>query len=351
MPTAQRHKRQRGSVLIVTLWTITLLTILVTAIAGQIRLSASTALFHQQELRHWSALLAAVNQARMELVMEKMPAALEVVEDLEEAFRNPAYRYNGQPLQLSYPQADDIVVRIYDHAGKINLNELSRPRLRGMLGKLLGEEADPQRLDELMAAWGDWLDLNDLPGINGAESDYYMALDPPYRPRNGPLETVEELLLIRGFAEVFANVDLDAAFTLYGDDNELVNLNLATVEAMQLLPGLDDELIPEIIAYRQEREFAGNGDVAQVVPAENMAELRSWLNSRKTSNFYTILAYRRETADGDMSEADTTGLSTDDAATHAYAEIVEVSTFTNRPRILKSNPYQAIPIRMDAVAE
>lgn len=354
LPTS---KRQRGSVIIVTLWTITLVTILVAAIAGQIRLSARTALFHREELAHWATLLAAINQAEMELLMEKMPLPIEVVQELDDNARTPAYRYNGQALQLAYPQADDVVVRIYNHAGKINLNNISRPRLRSLLQKRLGgDDADQRQIDELMAAWSDWEDLNDLPGPNGAETEYYMSLDPPYESRNGRIETVEEILLIRGFAEVFNGVDLDAAFTIYGDEGGLLNLNVATVEAMRLVPGLDEALIAEIMAWREENEFVGNGDVAQIVPAENMAELRQWLESRETSNYYTIIAYRRmEPSAADTAPDATLSLDAESAAdtlaTHGYAQIVEVSSHIQKPRILKSNPYQSIPVRVDAVAE
>ena len=137
-------------------------------------------------------------------------------------------------------------------------------------------------------------------------------------------------------------MELASAFTLYTDD-ELVNLNLATVEAMQLLPGLDDELIGEILAFRQNNEFRGNGDVAQIVPAENMAELRPWLNSRRTSNFYTIVAYRKLVSeeypfdDDELIEVDVT--------LSAFSEIVEITSFTEKPKILKINPYQNIPAR------
>ena len=72
MPT-QIYVRQRGTVIIVTLWTITLLTILITVLAGQIRLSAQAAFFHQQDLRSWANVQAAVNQAEMELMLEYMP--------------------------------------------------------------------------------------------------------------------------------------------------------------------------------------------------------------------------------------------------------------------------------------
>ncbi|MDG2176572.1 MAG: type II secretion system protein GspK [Gammaproteobacteria bacterium] len=343
----RKPKHLQGSVIVVTLWTIILLTILVTVIAGQIRLSAKVAFFHQEELGDWANVISAVNQSEMELMLERMPRPPETLDDLNVINRNPLFKYNGQELILNYPQTEGITVRIYDHSGKINLREIGRPRMRALLEKKLGEEADDQ-IDELIASWGDWVDLNDNAGIDGAETDYYENLDAPYIPRNGKIESVEEILHIRGFEEVFADIDLDAAFTLYTDD-ELVNLNLATVEAMRLLPGLDDELIEEILAFRQNNEFRGNGDVAQIVPAENMAELRPWMNSRRTSSFYTIMAYKKLAAGDNTFSADVEPGS--DVTTTAFAEIVQISTFTDKAKILKINPYQKIPIRPAFIQE
>ncbi|MEY4640706.1 MAG: hypothetical protein RLZZ227_700 [Pseudomonadota bacterium] len=344
--------RQRGTVLIVTLWTITLLTILVTVLAGQNRLSARTAQFHQQELVNWASVVAAMNQAEAEVMLNLMDPPILNPEQQADNPVNPHYRaYRGAELQLTWPQAEHIVVRIWDHAGKINLSELSRGKMRALVEKKLGDEARPGQIDEMMTAWADWLDLNAQPGSNGAESEYYGELDQPYMPRNGRMETVEELLAIRGFAEVFGDVDLDAAFTLYGDQ-DLINLNVATVETMQLLPGLDEELIDAIIAWREDNEFVGNGDVAQIVPADRMGELRPWLSSRRTTSHYSIMAYRRQTPDNaagaDDAERVAEGeviVDPTDAATTAYSEIVEISSFTSRPRVLKINPYQNIPIR------
>lgn len=355
MPT-QIYVRQRGTVIIVTLWTITLLTILITVLAGQIRLSAQAAFFHQQDLRSWANVQAAVNQAEMELMLEYMPRPPEAI-SLDTVGRNPLYRFNGQLLHLYYPQAADVAVRIYDHAGKINLREIAPSRLRAMLEKKLGANAGLQ-IDLMIEAWDDWQDLNDQASINGAEAAYYADLESPYKPRNGKLESVEEILLIRGFAEVFSDVDLDAAFTLYGE-NELVNLNLATVEAMQLLPGLDDALIAEILAYRVDNEFSGNGDVAQIVPAENMAELRPWLNSRKMTAYYSIMVYPTTPAAGSsltsgaQADADAAEVLGEEVvveevaeqATTAFTEVVEITGFTDLPKILKINPYQTIPLR------
>lgn len=45
----------------------------------------------------------------------------------------------------------------------------------------------------------DWRDPDDDPGLNGAESDdFYLRLDPPYYAKNGPIDDLTELLLIKG---------------------------------------------------------------------------------------------------------------------------------------------------------
>jgi general secretion pathway protein K len=352
-PTHSAHS-QRGTVLIITLWTITLLTILVTVLAGQSRLSARAAQFHHEEVQNWASISAAMNQAEMELILDLMdPPQLSPAEQAENPVP-PRYRYyRGEPVQLAWPQDEAIVVRVWDHGGKINLNEIGRGRLRELLQKKLGDKAALGQVDDLMSAWNDWLDLNNQPGPNGAEADYYGGLDLPYAPRNGRLETVEEVLQIRGFAEVFADVDLDAAFTVYGD-LEQVNLNIATVEAMRLMPGLDEELIDNIIEWRNSNLFVGNGDIAQLVPADRMAELRPWVQSRNTSTFFTIMAYRGQSPDNAAYSNNAALAITDDrpviedpfdTATTAYAEIVNIASFDAKPRVLKINPYQNIPIR------
>ncbi len=44
----------------------------------------------------------------------------------------------------------------------------------------------------------DWIDEDDDTREYGAEYDYYQGLSSPYTPTNGPFNTVEELLLVRG---------------------------------------------------------------------------------------------------------------------------------------------------------
>jgi hypothetical protein len=82
-----------------------------------------------------------------------------------------------------------------DESGKINLNALLRlggNRALQVLMKL------PGMTEEVAAAILDWLDTDTTPRSGGAEEEYYSTLNPPYYPKNGPLDSLEELLLVRG---------------------------------------------------------------------------------------------------------------------------------------------------------
>ena len=56
----------------------------------------------------------------------------------------------------------------------------------------------PGMTEEIADAILDWLDKDDTMREFGAESAEYSGLTPAYTPRNGPLDNVEELLLVRG---------------------------------------------------------------------------------------------------------------------------------------------------------
>ncbi len=335
-------QRQRGSVIIIVLWTSILLTVLVTVMAGKVQLSARTAFHNRTAVGDMAAVASAMNQAEMELMLESMPEPIdqEQVLDDEGNVRLRANRFNGQPLTLYYPAGEDMVVRIYNHAGKINLNGMREANLQLIIEKRLGPEPDPQRVQELLGAWTDWTDLNDLAGINGAESDYYESLDPPYRARNSrELDSVEELRLIRGYDELFKDVNLDAAFTVYGD-GDTVNLNLATREAMQMLPGLTDELIEQILLYRESRDFRNRADVGEIIPIENFVELSNWVGNN-TSAVYSVYAYpRAEVATGDAAADPEQEV---DPVTQAYMEIWDVRSAADRARVYKVDPYARLP--------
>jgi DNA uptake protein ComE-like DNA-binding protein len=56
----------------------------------------------------------------------------------------------------------------------------------------------PGMTEDVADAILDWMDTDEESREYGCESEYYQTLEPPYYCKNGPLDTVEELLLVRG---------------------------------------------------------------------------------------------------------------------------------------------------------
>jgi DNA uptake protein ComE-like DNA-binding protein len=77
---------------------------------------------------------------------------------------------------------------VEDEGAKLNINTAPATTLL-MLPGMTPEVAD---------AIVDWRDQDDTPSPYGAENEYYGSLQPPYRAKNAPFDTVEELLLVKG---------------------------------------------------------------------------------------------------------------------------------------------------------
>lgn len=346
-PAMQTH--QRGAVIIIVLWTAVLLTVLVTAMAGKVRLSAQTVIHNQDVSTQWAEQMAVLHKAEAELMLDLMarPVGMQLEETDEGEVRTPAYRFNGQPLtDFFYPKSDDYVVRIYNHAGKINLNRIPRRNMQMLIEERLGgvENADPDEVQEYLSAWTDWTDLNSLAALGGAEADYYQSLEPGYTPRNNPeLDTVSELLHVRGFAELFEGVNLDAAFTIHGNVRSL-NLNLATREAMSLIPGMTEEIIENILAFRELEDINNRAEIAEIVPFENLQEMSSWIGIQ-SSPFFDVFVYRRADPEqvAEARQNSTEEFFNPDPITQAYSETIEVRGFNNLPTVLEVNPYGRLP--------
>lgn len=96
-----------------------------------------------------------------------------------------------------------------DEGSKLNLNAATT----SMVSRLPGMKTS------LTDALLDFVDADDIPRPEGAEQEYYNALPQPYRIHNGPLSTVEQLLLVRGFTPaVVLGEDANRNFSL--DPNE-----------------------------------------------------------------------------------------------------------------------------------
>jgi general secretion pathway protein K len=154
-------------------------------------------------------------------------------------------------FDLYFSELEDVVfdeggydVILTDEERKINVNYATRDVIRSLL-----MEAGIQsfRADSVSDAIIDWRDTDDLPLLNGAESDYYRSLPGSYSSKNALFHTMEELLLVRGITPeiLYSEVEGDSAvslldhLTVYGKGK--INLNTADRHVLSALPGVDDQ--------------------------------------------------------------------------------------------------------------
>lgn len=141
----------------------------------------------------------------------------DLLEDSEDSY---AFRYS---IVADDPEDDLTLIRfgITDESAKLNLNHATPYQLAALLRQVVPPDTQVQELvDSLL----DWIDEDDEPRELGAETEYYASLDVPYRAKNAPLETVEELLLIKGFnGQILYGEDYDrnGLLTLNEDDGDV----------------------------------------------------------------------------------------------------------------------------------
>ena len=87
---------------------------------------------------------------------------------------------------------------LIDESSKINLNTLvfSDAFQEGIAREIL--MTLPEMTEEIADSIMDWLDSDDEARDFGVESDYYQGLSPAYAAKNGPMDSLDELLLIPG---------------------------------------------------------------------------------------------------------------------------------------------------------
>lgn len=153
-------------------------------------------------------------------------------------------------------------VRLIDEGGKININRVSEQTLRRVFANL---GLDGVRRDMLVDSILDWRDEDELHRANGAETEYYETLAPPYTARNGPLDTVADLLWIRGVTrelffgssendrgatEPWSGIALREIFTV-DSPIDRVNLRTASASVIHALTGIPLERCNAFVAERR----------------------------------------------------------------------------------------------------
>lgn len=214
----------------------------------------------------------------------------------------PQLQYDGNYAGVRYG--------LENESSRLNLNTVLLADNYEEDGAQLLLMALPGMTEPVADAILDWIDADDEPRVLGAEQDYYTSLDPPYQPRNGPLQTIEELLLVRGVTPAL----------LFGADanrNDLVDANEQPLTNIPNVDNSDGALNRGWAAYltldSAEKNIRADGQPKIDVNMDDLEQLQQQLAEvldDEEANF--IVAYRQGGAyDGDEAGESASGLQFD----------------------------------------
>ncbi len=188
--------RSRGSILVGLLWCLALLSVIVIGVLHTASLDLMIVKNHGDLIQAHYLALAGVEKAKALLFQDattRRRSHLNHSGDLTDSpqqFRDvPLGRGRFRVFRRGSPEeGGKTVFGVTDEESRLNANSASAEEL----GKLEGMTPD------VIAAILDWRDTDNAVSPGGAEAEYYSSLQPPSLPRNGPLQTVRELLMVRG---------------------------------------------------------------------------------------------------------------------------------------------------------
>lgn len=246
-----RPSRASGSALILVLWTVGSLGLFAAALGARSVQGLNQVRRMERRLQARYIALVGVQHALRILEEDQTPSFDGLGEPWrgsEAIFRQQPFgtgsftlSYSGQDPSTGQPQP---VYGFLDEESKIPLNTAPSELLDGLLRQAEGlKESDRQ---EIVDSILDWRDEDRDKSPYGAESFYYLGLDPAYECKDGPFESVEELLLVRGVTpELFDWMAPHVA--VHGAGR--VNLNTAGQVVLKAL-GLSDAGVTGLVFYR-----------------------------------------------------------------------------------------------------
>lgn len=176
---------------------------------------------------------------------------------------------------------------LVDESSKINVNALPyydswQPgSARQILMSL------PSMTEEIADAILDWVDKDDEAREYGTEGSYYRGLSPPYDVKNGPMDSLDELLLVREITpELLFGLDINRNGVL--DDVETVGTNASSLEADMYLGWAN-----YITLFSKETNLNGEGLERININGQDLDQLRDDLKSAFNDEWTNyILHYR-----------------------------------------------------------
>ena len=298
------NESRRGSVLVGLLWCLAVLSVVVIGVLHTARMDLLVVKNYGDRIQAHYLALAGIEKAKALLYQDARERSRSgrhhsgALYDAPEQFRDVAFG-RGQFRVFRRGREDEgggTLYGISDEESRLNVNVASADEL----GQLYGMTPD------VVAAILDWRDEDNTVTPGGAEIEYYAALQPPYQPRNGPLQTVRELLIVRGISRELllgsaapsngllaseaeqpdeSSLDsLNAGWAglltvdssvkdITASGGERVNIQTADERSLTGVRGITSDIARAIVAYRGQNQFKTIADLLDVPAAQNQNQL------------------------------------------------------------------------------
>lgn len=242
-------RREKGSLLIFTVWVLVVLSIFTLSVGYQVR--QRLRLVQRLEIR---AKLRQVADAGVRKAIDVVKHGQFSVDSYKNRWSHSPSDFKDIPVgdgifNVRYRSLWDDKIRygVVDEESKIHINRTQSPKVLKDLFRYaagLGSE----EAHDIAVSILDWRDEDEFLYEGGAESRYYRSLlKRPYASKNADLDTLEELLFIKGitpdiFQRIYPYVTVD------GD--EVVNINTAS-SVVLMAHGFSRGLVRHLNRYRK----------------------------------------------------------------------------------------------------
>ena len=281
-------KNNRGIALLVTLSVATVMVVASLEMNKKVRSAVFSAAAVRDRITLFHMASSGVNIAEAMLIKDRYDSD---TDSLQEDWANNEKR---KEIIGEIPfENGSVSVSISDELGKIQINSLVQypgglqfnESQRAMWERFLNllklqddtqndvfKDLEPMTIIDSVKDWIDSGDDDAITGLNGAESEYYQDLDPPYPAKNGPFTNINELALVRGVTpELFqgsgGEQGLSRYITVFGiiksGDNSFtydgkININTADLPTLAaIMPVGSEDFAQVLFDYRNETSDSG----------------------------------------------------------------------------------------------
>ena len=268
-------RSQGGIALIMVLWILSLLAVLALELSYAARTELKIASNTKEETQNYYIARAGIERG--------------IAQILAQANEQPGlekWNFGGEKTEISFGKGI-MEIAVTDEAGKINVNTMNDANLTVVLRQILmnsiGVEERTQEtvIDSIL----DWRDLDSLHRPNGAEDDYYRLLPRPYSAKNGRLDSLDELVMVKGVtAEIFSGKprpdavgtdtprfglkDILTVYPRFGR-NQKPNINAAPFAVLVAL-GATEEEAKNVMDYRFHNPIEGRDQLREALGASTL---------------------------------------------------------------------------------